>query len=347
MKFATIVHLGQPVCVVLMGDGGLSPLSTIRPELNGIRDLLLMDENSLRDLEVAAASGKGQISVSSAHWIAPVPDPPQMLFVALNNSGLDRDLVYRPDFPAYFPKLPSALNGHGQPIDLYPHYGLTHPEAELGIVIGRGGRHIPLDSALGHVFGYTVVNDVTSVGMRKEDAIFGKQLMPSADGGFKLKEEHFLYQGRYKNADGFAPMGPFVVHKSHIADPMNLQVRAWIDDELVADDDTSSYHFTVAEVVSWISHHSTLRTGDIISLGTALNPVGQMKPLSHGNINERGEVVRVEIEGVGILSNPVRRLPLADPREHFFRHKRFRSRLAVEESAADASAYRQIDRPIN
>ena len=330
MKFATIVHRGQPACVVLMGDGGLSPLSTIRPELNRIEDVLLLDERALRSVELAASAGGGLFSVHSVQLMAPVPDPPQMLFVALNNSGLDRDLVYRPDFPAYFPKLPSALNGHGQPINLYPHYGLTHPEAELGIVIGRGGHHIPLDSALEHVFGYTVVNDVTSVGMRKEDAIFGKQLMPTADGAMNYKEEHFLYQGRYKNADGFAPMGPFLVHKSHIADPMKLKVKAWIDEELVADDDTSSYHFTVAEVISWISHHSTLRTGDIISLGTALNPAGEMKPLSYGNLNQRGDVVTVEIEGVGTLSNPVRRLPMADPREHFSSHKRFRSRLAIE-----------------
>jgi 2-keto-4-pentenoate hydratase/2-oxohepta-3-ene-1,7-dioic acid hydratase in catechol pathway len=204
---------------------------------------------------------------------------------------------------------------------------LTHPEAELGVVIARGGHHIPLDSALEHVFGYTVVNDVTSVGMRKEDVFFGKQLMPTPDGQLAYKEEHFLYQGRYKNADGFAPMGPFVIHKSQIADPGNLKVKAWIDDELVADDNTRSYHFTVAEVISWISHHSTLRTGDIISLGTALNPVGERKPLSYGNLNQRGDTVKVEIEGVGVLSNPVRRLPLADPREHFSSTKRFRSRL--------------------
>ena len=330
MQLATIVHQGQPAGAVMMGDGALSLLSMLRPELRTIKDVLLLDEKSLRDIELAASSGAGTIDTGGVQWAAPVPDPPQMLFVALNNSALDRDLVYRPDFPAYFPKLPSALNGHGQPINLYPHYGLTHPEAELGVVIGRGGSHIPLGSAMEHVFGYTVVNDVTSVGMRKEDVFFGRQLMPNPDGGQSYRDEHWLYQGRYKNADGFAPMGPFVIHKSRIPDPMNLKVRAWIDDELLSDDSTASYHFTVDEVISWISQHSTLRSGDIISLGTALHPGADAKPLSYGNLNQRGEVVKVEIEGIGVLSNPVRRLPMPDPREHFSRAKRFRSRLAAE-----------------
>ena len=122
-------------------------------------------------------------------------------------------------------------------------------------------------------------------------------------------------------------MGPFVIHKSGIENPADLRVRAWIDDELLADDNTRNYHFTVAEVISWMSQHSTLRTGDIISLGTALHSSEEAKPLSYGNMNQRGGLVTVEIEGIGRLSNPVRRLPLPDPREYFAIAKRFRSRL--------------------
>ncbi len=330
MKFATIVHQGKHACAVMMGNGALSLLRTLAPHLDTMKDVLVLDDESLRAIERAASNGAGTLAVDSIQWAAPIPEPPQMLFVALNNSAMDRDLVYRPDFPAYFPKLPSALNGHGQPIDIYPHYGLTHPEPELGVIIGRGGARIPRNSALDHVFGYTVVNDITSVGMRKEDVFFGKQLMPSADGGLSYKEEHLLYQGRYKNADGFAPMGPFVVHKSQIADPMNLRVKAWIDDELLTDDNTCNLHFTVSEVISWISHHSTLRSGDVISLGTALHPSGERKPLTFADLNHRGEVVKVQIEAIGELSNPVRRRPMADPREYFSSAKRFRSRLSTE-----------------
>jgi 2-keto-4-pentenoate hydratase/2-oxohepta-3-ene-1,7-dioic acid hydratase in catechol pathway len=332
MQFATIVHQGQAACAVMMGNGALSLLRTHWPPLNALQDVLQLDEKSLPAMGLAADRGAGTIAADSVQWVAPLPNPPQMLFVALNNSAMDQDLVYRPDFPAYFPKLPSALTGHGRPIDIYPHYGITHPEPELGVVIARGGYRIPLSAAMDHVFGYTVVNDITSVGMRKEDVFFGKQLMPAADGVLRYKEEHFLYQGRYKNADGFAPMGPYVIHKSRISDPMNLKIKSWIDGELLTDDSTRNLHFTVAEVISWISHHSTLRSGDIISLGTALHPAAESKPLTYANLNQRGEVVTVEIEAVGVLSNPVRRLQMPDPREYFSKAKRFRSRLPAESS---------------
>jgi 2-keto-4-pentenoate hydratase/2-oxohepta-3-ene-1,7-dioic acid hydratase in catechol pathway len=252
-----------------------------------------------------------------------------MLFVALNNSAMDKDLVYRPDFPAYFPKLPSALTGQGRPIEIYAHYGVTHPEPELGVIIGRGGRDIPTDEAMDHVFGYTIVNDVTSVGMRKEDVFFGKQLQPNPSGGFSYQEEHFLYQGRYKNADGFAPMGPYLVHKSEVADPMALAIRAFLDDEILAEDNTRNLHFSIAEVISWISRHSTLRTGDILSLGTAVDPDAE-KSLPSGDLNKRGNFVAVEIEGLGRLVNPLVRLGAnPDPRAYYSVNKRFRSRLSA------------------
>ena len=136
--------------------------------------------------------------------------------------------------------------------------------------------------------------------------------------------EHIVYQGRYKSADGFAPMGPLIAHKSLVPEPMNLGVRCWLDDEEIMNDSTSGYHFSISEVIYWISAHATLLPGDIIALGTALHPDINRRPISYGNINKFGDRIRIEMEGLGALETPVRRRrDTEDPRAHFVATKHF------------------------
>jgi 2-keto-4-pentenoate hydratase/2-oxohepta-3-ene-1,7-dioic acid hydratase in catechol pathway len=170
-----------------------------------------------------------------------------------------------------------------------------------------------------HVFGYTIFNDITSVGMRKEDRFVAEYPIPAGDGTFIPTTEHVVYQGRYKSADGFAPMGPFLFHKDAIGDPYNLRVKCWRDDELVMDDNTSAYHFSIPEVIFWVSHHATLYPGDVIALGTALHPDEMRKPVSYADLNKSGDTVTVEIETLGTLTTPIRRIAAPDPRDAFRR----------------------------
>lgn len=328
MKFATIRLSGQAVPAVEASDGSLLPLAAIDARFSSLKRLIELGAPALETVRAALKAGaKGQVDAQAAQWAPPIPDPSKMLFVALNNSAIDQHLSYRPDFPAYFPKLPSALLGAGDTLQVQPHHGLVHPEPELGVVIGRMAREVPLGRGLEHVFGFTIVDDVTSVGMRKEDYLLGTYPMPDGKGSYRQVEESYLYPGRYKNVDGYCPMGPFIWHKELVADPMNIQVRAYLDDELVIEDNTRNLHYSLDEVIYWVSHHSTLLPGDIISLGTAVDPDAQSKPLSYANLNRRGEVVRIEFEGLGSLSTPVQRVAGAhDPREHFAQTKRFTPR---------------------
>lgn len=329
MKLATLLRDERAEPAVETANGRLALLRDLGVHFPSVRSVIEGGDAARAEV-VSALNSKDVPTIASdaVHWLAPIPDPSKILCVALNNSAADSHLIYRPDFPVYFPKLPSALNGHGQPVEVWGHHGLVHPEPELAVIIGSRARNVSVDEAMSHVFGYAIFNDVTSVGMRKEDNFVADYPIPQPDGSFKPTEEHLLYPGRYKSADGFAPMGPYVVHKSLIPDPTKLRVRCWIDDELLMDDNTSGYHFTVAEVIHWISAFSTLLPGDVISLGTALHPDEHRRPISYGNINAFGDAVRIEIDGLGILKTPIRRVRGEDPRARFTVEKRFKSRIS-------------------
>jgi 2-keto-4-pentenoate hydratase/2-oxohepta-3-ene-1,7-dioic acid hydratase in catechol pathway len=127
-------------------------------------------------------------------------------------------------------------------------------------VIGRPGRHIPVEQALEHVFGYTVANDITAR---------DRQAVPHPEGGW----EYALGPG--KNFDTSAPLGPWIVTRDEIADPQSLDLRTWVNDELRQSNSTAKMIWTVAEIVSFFSHFYTLPSGLVIETapqGTAWAP---------------------------------------------------------------------------
>ena len=320
MKLASIVVNGEMLGVFEASPGRLVPLLALGSEYASVRRFIEKGDKALKAAKAYADDAAALVlDAQNAVWAPAIPDPSKILCIALNNSAADSQLTYRPDFPVYFPKFPSALNGHGQPVDLYPHYGLVHPEPELSVVIGKTAKNVSMENAMDHVFGYAIFNDITSVGMRKEDRFVAEYPIPDGKSGFTPMTEHVVYQGRYKSADGFAPMGPYIVHKSAVPDPNNLHVQCWLDDEVLMDDNTSAYHYSIPEVIFWLSRHATLLPGDVIALGTALHPDENRRPISYGNLNQFGEKVIVEIEGLGRLETPVRRLETEDPRKAFQR----------------------------
>lgn len=175
-----------------------------------------------------------------------------------------------PTEPVLFMKPPSALVGPGQPIEIaYPEHR-TDYEAELVIVIGAGGRDIPQETALDHVLGYTCGNDVSDRDLQKQDGQFV----------------------RAKSFHTYCPLGPWLETD---LDPTDVSVRSRLNGELRQDQRTSSMLFGPAFLVAFISHVMTLDRGDVIMTGTPEN-VG---PLA------AGDVVEVEVGGIGTLRNPV------------------------------------------
>ncbi|HEX7623725.1 MAG TPA: fumarylacetoacetate hydrolase family protein, partial [Anaeromyxobacteraceae bacterium] len=186
-----------------------------------------------------------------------------------------------PSAPIIFTKAPEAVVGPGEAIR-YPT-GVSEQvdyEAELAVVIGTGGRGIRREDALRHVFGYTVVNDVTARDLqaRHKQWFLGKSL------------------------DTFCPMGPWIATADELDPSAGVDVRCWVNDELRQHGNTLDLVFDVPTLIATISAGMTLQPGDVISTGT---PAGVGIGFKPPRFLRPGDVVRIEIEGIGVLENAI------------------------------------------
>ena len=193
----------------------------------------------------------------------------------------DRFKDEAPPEPILFPKTLNTLVGNGQPVIIpafLDDYGFrtcrTDYEGELALIISKRGKNIPESAALDYVMGYTCFNDVSQRNFQKHDK----------SGWF-----------RGKSLDTFGPIGPQIILAQDIGDPQNLAIKTRLNGEVVQESNTSHMIFKIPETIAYISKNFTLEEGDIIVTGTP-DGVGPIKP---------GDVVEVEIEKIGVLSNPV------------------------------------------
>ncbi len=186
--------------------------------------------------------------------------------------------------PYFFLKSPShCVIGPEAPIRLPRISRQVDWEAEIGAVIGTPARNVTVEDAMEFVAGYTIVNDLSLRDqMKRDDWNFGADWVGQ------------------KNFDGGAPMGPWITPKSAIADPYNLTIKLWVNDELMQDTNSSFMHFDIAEQMVWLSERMTLRPGDVISTGTG-SGVGRPR----GIFLKEGDEVTIEIDGLGRMHNPI------------------------------------------
>jgi 2-keto-4-pentenoate hydratase/2-oxohepta-3-ene-1,7-dioic acid hydratase in catechol pathway len=266
---------------------------------------------------VSAAKGRAKgFDVESVEWRAPVTRPGKIIGVAFNNKAL-ASMAHKPfKAPMFFLKPSSALTGHNCPIVIGENFGHTVPELELAAIIGRKGRNFSKSDASGHIFGYTIINDVTSVGLKFTlDAVAidvnPKRERPETFSWRRRRDEndnelYFTYHARSKGCDTFAPMGPWLTTRDEIADPNKLEVNGFLDEEPFVADSTANFQFSIEDVIAEASRYFTLEPGDIIHFGTASRGQGRFER-GHLDVNlgaEKGPVV-AEIPGLGRLSNPI------------------------------------------
>ncbi len=248
------------------------------------------------------------VPAADLEWLPPVPRPGKVICIALNNSANADRIMSGPSHPAAFTKPASSLLGHRQPIRLRREYGRVHPEPELAVVIGAGGRDIDRAAARGHVFGYTIINDLTSPTMRAEDTFHYRAIHPRPDGadGIEYVDTWVSYPGRYKGTDGFGPIGPWIATADSVPDPHDLTVSCVHQGRLVTSDSTANLLHKVTDVIAFMSAYLTLEPGDIIAMGTALKPSATGGgAIQNVNLVELGGPIEVTIDGIGTLSNPV------------------------------------------
>jgi 2-keto-4-pentenoate hydratase/2-oxohepta-3-ene-1,7-dioic acid hydratase in catechol pathway len=269
----------------------------------------------------AAAEAGGGVSVDAVSWLPPIRRPSKILGVAINNV-IGQRIAHRPFAnPAFFFKPPSSLVGHGQPVVVHESYGVTHPEPELAVVIGRRAKDVADADALAHVFGYTIINDVTSPGLKSEDSI--ELVMPPGAGvgtygkllGWRANRDddharsnYLTYHARSKGTDTFGPIGPWIVTADDIADPNALAVNSFDGDDAVFVDSTANLLFPVQRVIAHASAYMTLLPGDIIHCGTSMRAAdgGTYRGITDWDIRRvDGRPMHIDIVGIGRLSSPV------------------------------------------
>lgn len=219
--------------------------------------------------------------LAEGRLLAPVRAPQKIIAIGLNYADHARESgMEPPEAPVAFVKLPSSIIGPDEPIQWRAQdSSQVDYEVELAVVIGRRTRDIAEADALDAVFGYTLCNDVSA-----RDAQF-------ADGQWV----------RGKSFDTFCPLGPWIVTTDAIADPQDLGIRCRVNGEVLQDSTTKEMIFGVAALVSYLSRFVTLEPGDVIATGTPFG-VGfaRTPPVFLGD----GDVVEVEVDGIGTLSNP-------------------------------------------
>lgn len=243
--------------------------------------LLAQGPEGIRRAEKALAIGRPLDR--SVSLVAPIPNPEKVICVGLNYADHARESgAAVPSEPVLFNKFPTAITAHGQPIVLPRVSQEVDYEAELVVVIGRGGRHIPRSQARDHIAAYCCGNDVSA-----------RDWQLRKPGGQWLSGKSF---------DSFAPLGPWLITADEIADPGNLRIRLRIDGRVMQDSSTAQLIFSVAHLVSYVSDVCTLTPGDLIFTGTPPGVGFARKPPV---FLKAGDVVEVEIEGIGVLQNPV------------------------------------------
>jgi 2-keto-4-pentenoate hydratase/2-oxohepta-3-ene-1,7-dioic acid hydratase in catechol pathway len=237
----------------------------------------------------AAAQGYACRPFSEVRPQAPLPRPRRnILCLGKNYLEHAQEIAEKmkvtaeaPRQPIIFTKATTAVIAPGEPIPAYPAYTRKLDyEAELALVIGTGGRDIAPAHAWDHVFGYTAINDVSARDLQKS---------------------HYQWF-RAKSLDGFAPMGPVIVHRSIMPEPKDIEVKCFVNGELRQSESFDRLIFDVPTIISVLSAGMTLLPGDIIATGT---PAGVGMGFTPPKYLHPGDEVVVDVTGVGELRNPV------------------------------------------
>ena len=279
MKIARFAHHGDAGIGIVEADQ-IADLRALPGASEGIPALLAGGAERRAALQDAARRAP-RLALGDVTLLAPIPRPPKFLAIGLNYMDHIKETgIEAPAFPVFFNKQTTCVIGPGEAIHRPRVSTLLDYEGELGIVIGRRCRHVPLARALDVVAGYVVVNDVTvrDWQLRSPTMTMGKSF------------------------DTHGPIGPWLVTADEIPDPQALGIRTWVNGALLQDGSTRDMVYSCAQQIEHLSTAFTLEPGDIISTGT---PAGVGIVRKPPVLLKAGDVVRVEIERVGALENPV------------------------------------------
>ncbi|MDO8940017.1 MAG: fumarylacetoacetate hydrolase family protein [Methylicorpusculum sp.] len=280
MKLATFTFKGKTRVGAVVGDWIVDSLGvkTIPEDMIGF---LEGGASSIDAMQQLVAKNTQRIALADVILQAPVPRPRKFLGVGLNYADhIDETELEKPEYPTFFTKQSSCVIGQGAAIHRPKVSEKLDYEGELAFVIGKRCRHVAVDKAHEVIAGYTIANDVSVRDWQFRSATWTLG----------------------KSFDTHGPLGPWLVTSDEIGDPHQLALETWLDDEKRQSSNTRHMIFNCFEMIAYLTQAMTLEPGDVITTGTPAGVGVKMKPRGY---MKPGQTVRVSIEKIGTLINPV------------------------------------------
>lgn len=296
MRLATIRHDGLHECAAILPDGSVLRLAAAArgadSSFGSLQQLIEAGDEGLAAartlLAEAGAGGAAVLPAARVRFAAPLPRPAKNVFCVGRNYAehiaegerAQKTKIGITEHPVFFTKPATAVVGPGEDVLLFSHVSQQIDyEVELAVIIGKAGRDIAPARAFEHVYGYTILNDVTARDVQRRH------------GGQYFKG---------KGLDSSCPMGPWIVTADEVPSPGDLGIRLRVNGELRQDGNTAAMIFDIPTLIASLSEGLTLEPGDVIATGT---PSGVGYAMDPPRFLKHGDVVECEIDGIGRLSN--------------------------------------------
>ena len=282
MKLLSFVRRSRPSYGAFVGGGVVELGHRLGPEYPRVRDVL--ERDALKAAAEIAASHAPDHSVDEIVFLPPIPVPEKIICVGINYRDRNeeyRDGSERPRYPSIFMRAPDSLVGHRATLLRPPESSQLDYEGEIAVVIGKRGRRIPPSSALDHVAGISCMNEGTVRDWLRHAKF---NVTPG------------------KNFDKSGSIGPWITTTDELGGFDGIRVTTRVNSEVRQDDTTANMLFSIADLIGYISTFTTLKPGDVIATGT---PTGAGARFDPPRFLVPGDVVEVEVTGIGVLANTV------------------------------------------
>jgi 2-keto-4-pentenoate hydratase/2-oxohepta-3-ene-1,7-dioic acid hydratase in catechol pathway len=280
MKLATFTYQNQIRIGAIIGEQVVDGLAA--PDLpTDMIEFLEQGDSALAKMQALILSKNHRIPLADVQLLAPILRPRKYLGIGLNYADhVDETGLEKPEYPMFFTKQSSCVIGHNAAIEIPSVSEKVDYEGELAFVIGKRCKNVSVENAHEVIAGFTIANDVTvrDWQFRSPTWTIGKSF------------------------DTHGPLGPWIATADEIENPHALGLKTWVDDELRQNSNTCYMMFNCYEMIAYLSQAMTLEVGDVITTGTPSGVGVKMKPRGY---LKAGQVVKIEIEGIGTLVNSV------------------------------------------
>lgn len=282
MKLASYVHAGRESFGLALADGLFDLKSRLEAGARGADIIDVLTGAAREKTQALAREARAEIPYSAVRFLQPIPRPGKIVCIGINYASRPGEHeVARPKYPSLFLRTPFGQSAHGEPLMRPPESVQFDYEGEIAIIIGQRGRRVPKEEGMRYIAGYSCFNE----------------------GSVRDWMKHGVYNVTAgKNFERSGAFGPWIATPDEIRDPHDMRIMTRVNGEVRQDDTTANMIFPFEELIAYVSTFTTIEPGDVIVTGT---PTGAGVRFDPPKWLKAGDVVEVEVEGVGTLRNEV------------------------------------------